>query len=142
MKIVLTFLVLLAATFSEAQVRTVTRTVQRFGDLEKKLSDAGSSSERTNYLTDDFEERLCAQPGTPVPRSDWFATPGQQLTFRQQAVHDYGDIAIYSALASDSNANFMIVDAWKKEGDNWKLSVRYRCPASGPSPKGSLPKRY
>jgi hypothetical protein len=126
-----------------ARVPTVTRTVQIFGDLERNLAAAGSSA-KSQFLTADFEERLCAEPGTPLPRQDWLQhSHSKTANFTQEAVHSYGDVAIYSALRSHGQKSDMIVDTWKPADGGWKLSVRYRCPATGAKPAGSsLPKRY
>jgi len=137
MKTILTLLLFSAACL--AQVHVPTLTVVRFGDLERKLA---TGQDRAAYLTDDFEQRLCAAPGTPVPRDEWLAAPAQKFSFHQEAVHDYGNVATYSALGSDGDTRFMVVDSWKKEGDSWKLAVRYLCPAAGEKPPAPLPKRY
>ncbi len=142
MKIIVALFLLMAASSSQAQVRTLTRTVILFGDLERKLATATNGTERASYLTDDFEVRRCASPGTPLPRDEWLAQPAQQFSFSQQAVHDYGDTALYSAMASTADNQFAIVDTWRKQGDEWKLSVRYLCPATGDKPVNSRPKRY
>lgn len=126
---------------AQGQIRTVTRTVRHFGDLERKLATV-DSAQRANYLTDDFEQRLCASPGTPVPREDWLKAPAEKFAFSQEAVHDYGGIATYSALATTDSKQFMVVDTWKKDGDSWKLSVRYLCPATGQKSQSTTPKRY
>lgn len=142
----ITVAVMLLSIICAAQsvrVPTVTRTVQLFGDLERKLASADKSA-KAQMLTEDFEERLCAEPGTPVPREEWL----QKLTpsgsqFSQEAVHAYGEVAVYSALRSADNASEMIVDTWKQADGGWKLAVRYRCPASGEKPQESgPPKRY
>jgi hypothetical protein len=142
MKHLVTLLVLFMACPSPSQVRTLTRTVVQFGDLEGKIASATGAEERGAYISEDFEERRCAEPGTPIPRDEWLAAPAQKFSFHQQAVHDYGNIAIYSALANDENAQFMVVDTWEKEGDSWKLATRYLCAASGEKPASTLPKRY
>ena len=135
-------MLLLLSGFAWGQVAVRTQTVMRFGDLERGLRSAGDLSARGAYLTDDFEERVCAEPGTPIPRSDWLQRPVQILSFSQEAVHDFGITAIYSAFASNETVNDAIVDVWKQVDGEWKLAVRYRCPATGNKPPGSLSKKY
>lgn len=144
MKITVTLMLLSAICAAQSvRVPTVTRTVQLFGELERKLASADKAA-RAQMLTEDFEERLCADPGTPVPRNEWLqkvALLGTQ--FSQEAVHTFGEIAVYSGLRSADNGHDMIVDTWKQGDGGWKLAVRYRCPASGEKPQQSgLPKRY
>lgn len=134
-------LTLFLSTACLAQVQVRTRTVVQFGALEKKLATA-DDADRASLLTDDFEQRLCAEPGTPVPRDQWLTEPAAHFSLSQQAVHDYSDLAVYSALGTNGDKKFAIVDIWKKQGDDWKLSVRYLCPATGQQPKSSTPKRY
>jgi hypothetical protein len=58
-------------------------------------------------------------------------------------VHSFDDTAIYSALRSAKTGNEMIVDSWRHTGADWKLAVRYRCPATGKKPSThEFPKRY
>lgn len=126
------------------RIPTVTRTVQQFGELENKLAGAKDVESRAAFLTDDFEERLCAEPGTPVSRANWLARPAPgSAAFSQAAVHMFGDLAIFSALFAHDQRSDMIVDTWKLADDAWKLAVRYRCPASGSkSAESAVPKRY
>jgi hypothetical protein len=130
--------------FTQGRVPTLTRTVIQFGELEHKLADASTREPRAALLTDDFEERLCSAPGTPIPREDWLARePTASAKLSQQAVHLYDDVAVYSAMLSRSAAEDTIVDVWHLVEGNWKLAVRFRCPANGPKPaKSAVPKRY
>ena len=140
MKALLVTLILSATCFAQVQVRT--RTVLQFGALEKKLAAADDASARASLLTDDFEERLCAEPGTPVPHDQWLNSSATHFSLSQEAVHDYGDVALYSALGTIGDKKIAVVDTWKKQDSDWKLAVRYLCPAAGERPKSSLPKRY
>lgn len=145
MKMIFSILLFTAVCFAQsARVPTVTRTVQQFGDLERKLAQSDSVA-RPQFLTEDFEERLCAAPGTPVPRDLWLQKVAiSNVTFSQEAVHMYGDVAVYSGLrAGESDSPDMIVDTWKQADGGWKLAVRYRCPATGARPTESgPPKRF
>jgi len=140
MKILLLTLFLSATCLAQVQVRT--RTVLQFGSLEKKLAMAEDPAARGSFLTDDFEERLCAEPGTPVARDQWLQAPATHLSLTQEAVHDYGDIALYSSLGTNGDKHITLVDIWKKQDEDWKLAVRYLCPATGTKPESSIPKRY
>src|SRR5207302_2261382 len=137
------FLFAITALAQGSRVPNITRTVQLFGDLERKL-EAADSSAKAKLLADDFEERLCAEPGTPVPREAWLQKVAtSNITFSQEAVHIYGDVAVYSGLRSWADKPDIIVDTWKQADGGWKLSVRYRCPATGAKPAESdLPNRY
>ncbi len=123
---------------------TVTRTVQQFGKLERDLAKAKDATSRAAFLRDDFEERLCAEPGTPVSRQDWLASPVPAVAdFSQEAVHLFGDLANYSALFRHDQTEDTIVDTWTRQEGGWKLAVRYRCPRSGSKPAISvIQKRY
>ena len=140
MKTLFVTLFLSAVCVGQVQVRT--RTVLQFGELEKKLASADTSAARGSLLADDFEERLCAEPGTPIPREQWLSEPATNFSFGQQAVHDYGDTALYSALGTNGDKEYSVVDTWRKEGLDWKLAVRYLCPAAGKKPGSGIPKRY
>lgn len=141
MRILVTLLLLSNLAFAQNQVRTVTRSVLQFGDLERKLATA-PEAERAKYLTDDFEERLCAEPGTPIARDQWLAQSAPEFSFRQESVHDLGGSSVFSALAFDRDSQFSVVDVWRKQGDSYKLTIRYLCPATGSKPSPSIPKRY
>lgn len=141
------FTVVLLSVLSAAQgarVPTVTRTVQQFGELERELVSARTAEARAALLTDDFEERLCGDPGTPIPKADWLQhPPSSDAALSQPAVHILSDVASYSGLLARDGQNDMIVDLWKKSDEGWKLAVRYRCPAGGEKHRDSgPPKRY
>jgi hypothetical protein len=139
----LSFVILLLCGMCMAQGRVpvVTRTVQLFDGLERKL--ASDPASRGELLADDFEERLCADPGVPIPREDWLQKHSSgNASFHGEAVHELGDIAIYSALSTFGNVDESLVDVWKKANSGWKLAIRYRCPATGEKPKSAIEKRY
>jgi hypothetical protein len=141
--IIAIFLLSLTSAGQTARTPTVTRTVQLLGDLERKI-EAADSSGKAQLLTEDFEERLCAEPGTPISREVWLQKSAtSDSNFTQEAVHSYGEIAVYSALRTQGQTNDMILDTWTQADGDWKVSVRYRCPATGTKPNESaLPKRY
>lgn len=142
MRIFVAILFFAATVIAQTRVPTVTRTVQMFGDLERKLLDNAGS--RDALIAADFEERLCAAPGIPVSRADWAKerTPAH-AKLSEEAVHSYGDVAIYSASLSHGKSNYSIVDVWNNSQTGWRLAVRYRCPATGSKPEPpSTPKKY
>lgn len=143
---VLTVLVIASAMgwAQEVRVPTVTRGVLTFGQLERQIASTSEPAGRERLLADDFEERLCSGPGTPIARADWLARQTSvPADFRQEAVHDLDGTVIYSALMVSGDAQDMLVDVWRKVEDRWKLAIRYDCPATGEKPgQGNFPKRY
>ena len=138
----MTMSVLVASTAVSAdgvgRIPTVTRLVKLFLDLEDNLIQAVGKRDTqavSNLLSGDFEMRVDAMPGNPVPRAAWiqqsFSEPKSSSTIEQMAVHDLGKIAVVSylwkikAAKSDIESNIFIVDVWKHEAGNWKLAIRY-----------------
>ncbi|WP_124950176.1 nuclear transport factor 2 family protein [Sulfuriferula thiophila] len=133
----------LAAQISDQKtsVPTVTRLVQIFGSLEHDLGDNaknGNIDAVGKMLMDDFEMRVGAMPGNPVPRAQWLQQiiqrPGFLADIQQMAVHDYDSVAVVSFLlkqdkSAKTSADIYMVDVWKKVGDKWLLAVRYASPA-------------
>jgi len=128
----------LAASGEAATTRipTVTRLVQLFMGLETTLIDAqlkGDAAGLGALLADNFEMRIDARPGEPIPRAEWLKRVLEQRRagqLEQMAVHDYGDIAIASfLLKAEGNTkqptDVFIVDVWRRAGGDWKLSTRY-----------------
>ncbi|MGA7799743.1 MAG: nuclear transport factor 2 family protein [Gammaproteobacteria bacterium] len=122
---------------------TVTRLVVLFSHLEEELSKAVGKHDLpavSGLLGKDFEMRVNAMPGKPVPRSAWirqsFAAPKWSRGVAQMAVHDFGNVAVASFLWKITPANsavahtVFIVDVWKQQGRTWKLAVRYAGPAA------------
>ena len=130
------------------RIPSVTRLVQQFTQLEGKLAEALGKRDRTavaGLLADDFEMRTAAMPGAPVPRDPWIrqslAEPVTPAIIEQMAVHDFGGLAVVSYARSDKAAtpkagrDIFIVDIWKQDADDWKLTIRY----AGPASKGVFP---
>ncbi len=110
----------------------LTRQVKRFVELERSLADALRRGDRAGavaLLTDDFEARPAGSPGTPVPREEWLAgTLGAKAEpeFSEVAVHAYEGVSVVSYRAAGVvRGGAMVVDVWIRDGDLWKLSVRY-----------------
>lgn len=151
-----------AAEAQVGRVPTVTRTVKLFSELEIRLAESlqgGKRQEAEALLEDDFEVRPAGAPGLATPKSEWLsATVGKYALparSEQMAVHDFGTTAVVSFLqpASESETrdrgkDLFVVDVWKRDGENWKLAVRYAGPAGrgvaipGVSNQAILPKRY
>ncbi|HEY3563657.1 MAG TPA: nuclear transport factor 2 family protein [Casimicrobiaceae bacterium] len=128
---------LAAATPGQAQpsarVPTVTRLVKLFSELETRLVDsahAGDASALDAMLDANFELRVGDAPGTPVPRDEWLrlarASGETQPRLSQMAVHGFGDLATVSFADAATKPPRFIVDVWKRDGDRWKLAVRYQ----------------
>ena len=144
-----------------SRVPTVTRLVKLFLDLEAELLLAQRDGDRQaleNRLTDDFELRVAARPGQPIPRADWVRNSLQRkpaaMEIEQMAVHDEGPVAVASFLLrphSRREPPLFIVDTWVRDGDDWRLKVRYAAPVPPRSPRVMgegeaaepvIPKRY
>ena len=138
-------------------VPTVTRLVKMFSDLERGLAEkarAKDASALDAMLDPSFEMRIGSAPGSPIPRDAWIqqtrAASHGASRIEQMAVHDFGDTAVVSFLehstdaAKRATAHF-IVDCWKRDGDAWKLAVRYASDASARGMKlqgSTIDKRY
>ncbi len=123
---------------------TVTRLVQIFSALELDLDEQvqkGNAEAAGKLLEADFEMRVGAMPGNPIPRAQWLnqftKRAASSFTIQQMAVHDYDAIAVVSFLlkqdkALNSSGDIYIVDIWKKSNNAWLLAVRYASPAGSP----------
>jgi hypothetical protein len=119
-------------------VVSVTRLVMMFNTLEADLNVAAQQNNVEvidKLLAPNFEMRVGAMPGNPVPRAAWLrqmqSTQMTALMPAQMAVHDYDNVAVVSFLnkRSTSAGDIYIVDVWKKQALNWQLAVRYASPA-------------
>ena len=130
------------------RIPTVTRLVRMFSELEGNLIKAVEKQDAkavAQLLSDDFEMRVGAMPGNPIPRAAWirqsFAEPKSSSLLTQMAVHDFGKTAVVSFSRrikdanSDTERNIFIVDIWTQAAGEWKLSVRY----AGPVEKDDSP---
>ena len=128
---------------ASGRIPTVTRLVKLFTGLERDLvarTHAKDAAALDAILDPAFELRAGNAPGTPVPRDAWIrdARAAQRASplIEQMAVHDFGDIAIVSFRETAAGASTrrgsarFVVDCWKREGDAWKLAVRYAGDAS------------
>ena len=122
---------------SPGHVVTRTRTVAIFTGLEQQLLDARLKHDKatlTKLTTDDFEVRRSSASSSPVPREEWLESeaPGFQANeFHppDMAVHLYNEsTAVVSFIHRAGTGRFFVVDVWSKEGEAWKLSVRYTAP--------------
>jgi len=142
------------------RIPTVTRLVKVFSELEAALQTQARSADPAaldQSLDASFEMRDSTSPGTPIPRDEWIrqtrATAAQDHSIDQMAVHDLGAYALVSfreletGVATGSRHQRFIVDCWKRDGDSWRLAVRYAAEvgassASKPQPTKKLEKRY
>lgn len=148
-----------------AAVPTVTRLVKIFQQLETQFAQAahaGDTAVLEALLADDFELRVARRPAEPVPRAEWLAAiqqhPAPDARIEQMAAHDHGAIVDVSFLlrpvsvgsnTSSGAAPLFVVDTWARDGDGWRLKVRYagvvassaqRVPGEGTT--GVVPKKY
>ena len=149
---------------SPGRIPTVTRLVKIVGGLEEQLATGVRKGDRAlveQMLTEDFEARISAAPGTPVPRAEWMrevmASPETSSQFTQMAVHEHGDVAVASFQLARTHAagrkgedHAFVVDVWQRSGDSWKLATRYASPTGAQDsvvagvavPRPATPKRY
>jgi len=162
--VALPFLALAATTSLAADERptggrvpTVTRLVALYLEREGAVSDAirdSNESALANLLTDDFELRASARAAAPVPRAEWMRevlrTRDAGENIRSMAVHDYGTVAVVSFAMNAKPGAIFVVDVWRVQGAEPKLSVRYASPAgtsqfaipgAGAAESG-IPKKY
>jgi hypothetical protein len=128
-------------------VAVTTRLVKLFLEQETHLQQAereGDDRALGALLADDFEERTAARPGEPVPRADWLVRvqrerrPGGAI--EQMAAHDHGSVVVVSFLVRPAQGRpRFVVDTWAREGDSWKLKVRYSAPAGDAAPPSLKP---
>jgi Domain of unknown function (DUF4440) len=149
-----------------SRVVTVTRLVKIFLDQESRLLDALEKRDRValeGLLGDNFEMRLGAKPGVPIPRAEWLsaalaadAPDVSAYLVEQMAVHEMGNLAVASFLLQAADPakkgappSVFVVDTWEPAGDAWRLRVRYAAPVAGKPPRISgeavietIPKKY
>ncbi len=149
----------LTAAGGEAPPRipTVTRLVKLFLEHEAQLGDAvraGDVAGIERLLTEDFELRVGARAGQPVPRADFVRAlsaardPGGDIG--AMAVHDLGTTMIVSYAQGHRGGALFVVDVWRNDGGNWKLAIRYAAPAGdanakipgAPAAEPEIPKKY
>ena len=149
-----------AKTESQRSVPVMTRWVKVFLELETELDQVirqGNRARIDELVKDDFEQRIGAQPGSPIPREDWLvefsihAKNIPPLNIEQMAARDLGDIIVVSFKWVDrSKAGLFVVDIWKRDDNGWKLAARYADPVSpanvsvpgSPSEQRVLPKKF
>lgn len=128
-----------ASAQSVGRVQTMTRQVAQFLELESRIVEAqisGDSAVLQAVLSDDFEQRDAQRPGTPVARADWLkiqaARHSATASIEQMAVHDLGSAANVSYLLRPKAAGLptFMVDTWVRQGDAWRLKVRYASPVT------------
>ena len=142
---------------ARGRIPTVTRVVKLFLEKETSLGEAVRNADAAAlgaFLADDFELRTGARAATPIPRAEWMREllrarePGGDIT--GMAVHDLGGVAIASFTQGARGGPIFVVDVWRGQGADWKLSVRYAGPAgtsafpipgAGPA-EPEIPKKY
>lgn len=132
--------VMSASSYAADNVVSPTRLVVVFSQLAEELDTAAKQADAgilDKLLAPNFELRIGAMPGNPVPRAAWLrqmrTSPEAKLALAQMAVHDLGNVAIVSYLnmRAASKNDVYVVDVWKKQDLSWQLAVRYASPAGG-----------
>ena len=139
-------------------VPTVTRLVKVFSELERGLVEKvhrKDPSALDALLDPSFEMRIGSAPGVPVPRDAWIRDARKAaapLRMDQMAVHDFGEVAVVSfheafaaSGAKHRSHDRFVADCWRRDGDAWKLVVRYLSDASASGvagASGTVDKRY
>jgi hypothetical protein len=137
------------------RIITATRQVTIFTDLEKQLLDAVQKKDKAAVqamLSDDFA--IYMPDADPLASEDWLDSVMskdfvlKRFVIRQMDVADLGTAAVvsYDRVQESSFAGrndggeFYVVDLWKKDGDNWKLSARHvaKIGATAVMPKGPV----
>jgi uncharacterized protein DUF4440 len=122
------------------RIITATRQVTLFTGIEKQMLQAVQKKDKAalqSMLTDEFYIHL--PDADPMPGDDWLDSIMSKdynlksFIVRQLSVADLGTAAVvsYDRVQESSykgksdGGEFYVVDLWKKDGDNWKLSDRY-----------------
>jgi len=132
-----------AARAQTGRVPIVTRLVKSLLEFETRLAQAASAGDAATLqtlLADDFEMRVARRPGVPTPRAEWLAAlarrPAPPAEVEQIAAHDHGAVVDVSfVLRSAKAAPLFVVDTWIKDGDSWRLKVRYAAPVARSAPR-------
>ncbi len=122
------------------RIITATKQVTMFTDLEKKMLQAVQKKDKAalqSMMTDQCTVHL--PDADPMYSDDWldsimnkdFAL--KSFLIRQMSVADLGTAMVVSYdrvqestyKGQNDGGEFYVVDLWKKDGDNWKLSDRY-----------------
>jgi len=118
------------------RIPTVTRLVKLFMERETQLGDAvraGDAAGVERNLAEDFELRVGARPGRPVPRADFVQAivqgrdAGGEIT--AMAANDVGGAVVVSYTQASRSGPLFVVDVWRMKDDDWKLAIRYASPA-------------
>ncbi len=119
-----------------------TRQGQAVGQLEQALLDAQRTKDRTaleQLLSEDFLMIVAQAPDQPVDRDDWLDASLQAGAWdlRDLAVRSLGETALASfvlvpAQGRATPAPVFVVDAWRRDGGNWRLEQRHAALAMGP----------
>jgi len=122
------------------RIVTATKQVTMFSALEKQMLEAVRKKDKAalqTMLTDDAIIHL--PDADPLPGDDWLESVMNKdfalksFVIRQVDVADLGTAAVVSYdriqdstyKSTKDGGEFYVVDLWKKDGDNWKLTDRY-----------------
>ena len=145
------------AADAPTRIPTITRLVKLFLEREAQLGDAvraGDAAGVERMLADDFELRVGARAGRPIPRADFVQAIVQGRDaggeIAGMAAHDIGGAVIVSFTQGSRAGPLFVVDVWRMQGSEWKLAIRYAGPAGTASTaipgagaeEPEIPKKY
>jgi ketosteroid isomerase-like protein len=122
------------------RIITGTRQVTLFSGLEKQLLQAVQKKDKSGLEKIVSDECQVAFPkADPLDCGDWIDTVMakdfelKSFSVRNMSVTDLGDFALvnYDRVqqathgGKDLSGEFFVLDVWRKNGDNWKLTNRY-----------------
>lgn len=123
------------------RIMTGTRYMTIFIRLERQLYTAIQHKDKaaiSALLTDDFEVWTPNQNGDPIPLEEWLSEVTgnydlKSFKLSQTSAKDFKDVVLYKFVLNlsaasngkDQSGDYFVVDAWKMDGDSWKLSDRY-----------------
>jgi hypothetical protein len=122
------------------RIVTATRQVTMFAAMEKQMLESVQKKDGAALhamVTEEFEVHL--PDADAMASEDWMDSVMSKdfslnsFVIRQMDVADLGNAAVvsYDRIQESSfkgqsdGGEFYVVDLWKKDGDNWKLSDRY-----------------
>jgi ketosteroid isomerase-like protein len=122
------------------RIITATKQVTMFTDIEKRMLQAVQKKDKAALQTMITEDCTIHLPDAdPMASDDWLDSIMNKefvlksFIVRQMSVADLGTAMVVSYdrvqqstyKGQNDGGEFYVVDLWKKDGENWKLSDRY-----------------
>jgi ketosteroid isomerase-like protein len=137
------------------RIITATKQVTTFSGIEKQMLQAVQKKDKAALQAMLTEDCIIHLPDADsMPGDDWLDSVMSKdfalksFVVRQMDVADLGNAAVVSYdriqestyKGQNDGGEFYVVDLWKKDGDNWKLSDRYVSKVSSTPymPKGPI----